>query len=392
MKKLAKIADGLVGQPMFNLLAKAQEMERAGRRIIHFEIGDPNFNSPPHVKEAAKRAIDDNLTHYTNSMGMLECREAVADYVECNWGFRPSIDQILICSANAVIDFVARCVVNPGEEIMHPDPGFPTYSSVITYNGMVSVGVCLDEKNDFRMNPGDVRRKITDKTRLLIINTPQNPTGSVMTREEVLEMANIAELNDIYLLSDEVYSAITYGKMHYSPIIIDQCKERSILLGGLSKIYSMSGWRIGYAVGPEKLIEKMGLLLQTIFSCTPAFIQLGGKAALLGDQTFLDKRFEELKTRRDVLIKGLNSLPGISCVVPEGSFYAFPNIRGTGMTSDEYSSRLLRDGGVCVLPGNCFGEFGEGFVRLSYASTPLEIIEEALEKMRKFHAENHIDV
>lgn len=388
MRKFAEITDGLVGQPMFHLLAKAQEMEKAGREIIHFEIGDPDFDSPDHVKEAAKKAIDENLTHYTHSMGMLECREAVADYVEHNWGFRPSINQILICPANAVIDFVTRCVVNPGEEVIHPDPGFPTYSSVIAYNKMISVGVGLNEKNDFRMNPDDVSRKISEKTRLLIINTPQNPTGSVMTKEEVLEIAKIAELNDIFLLSDEVYSAITYGKTHYSPTIRDQCRERSILLGGLSKIYSMSGWRIGYAVGPEKLIEKMGLLLQTIISCMPAFVQLGGKAALSGDQTYLDERFETLKHRRNALIKGLNNLPGMNCIMPEGSFYAFPNIDGTGMTSEEYSLKLLHDSGVCVLPGNCFGNFGEGFVRLSYASTSLTVIKSALEKMRKFHTKS----
>jgi aspartate/methionine/tyrosine aminotransferase len=256
---------------------------------------------------------------------------------------------------------------------------------VIEYNGMVSVGTPLDEKNNFRMNPDDVSNRITKKTKLLVVNTPQNPTGAVMTKKEVFEMARIAELNNIYLLSDEVYSSITYDKIHHSPTILDQCKERSILLGSLSKIFSMSGWRLGYAVGPKKLIEKMGLLLQTILSCLPAFVQLGGVAALSGDQTFLAERFKELKHRRDLLVNGLNDIPGMSCVLPEGSFYAFPNICGSGMTSDEYSRKLLQDSGVCVLSGNCFGKFGEGYVRLSYGSTTIEMIEKSLHKINNFH-------
>lgn len=387
MKRLAKITDGLIGQPMFNLLVKAQEMERSGRRIIHFEIGDPNFNSPLYAIEALKKALDANLTHYTDSMGIIEFREAICDYTELNWGFKPSINQVLVCPANAIIDFASRCVLNPGEEAIYPDPGFPTYYSVLNYNGMIPVEAPLKEENDFRMNPDDVRRRVTNKTRLFIINTPQNPTGSVMTKEEILEMAKIAEERGIYLLSDEVYSRITYGKTHYSPSIVDQCKERTILLNSLSKVYAMSGWRLGYAIGPENLIRKMGLLLQTIISCMPAFTQLGARAALLGDQKLVAERNEVLRERRDVLVKGLNSLPGISCLVPQGSLYAFPNIRNSGMTSDEYSKKLLQEVGVCILPGNCFGEFGEGYVRLCYASTPVKMIKEALGEMKKFHKE-----
>jgi len=368
---------------MFGLLAKAKEIERAGRRIIHFEIGDPNFDSPIHAVEAAKKALDDNLTHYTNSMGMIEFREAATEYTELNWGFRPSVNQILICPANAVIDFVARCVVNPGEEVIYPDPGFPTYHSVINYNGMSPVGIQLREENSFRMNPDDIRSRITDKTRLIIINTPQNPTGAVMTEEEVLEVARIAEEYNLYLLSDEVYARIVYDKKHFSPSVVDKCRERTILLFSLSKVYSMSGWRLGYAVGPEKLIQKMGLLLETIISCLPAFTQLGGQITLSGDHEFLTERNRILRERRDLLIDGLNSLPGVSCVVPDGSFYAFANIKGTGLSGDEFSDMMLKEVGVCVLPGNCFGKFGEEYVRLCYASTEVEVIAEALDKMRE---------
>lgn len=385
MKSLSKITDSLIGQPMFNLLARAQEMERAGKRVIHFEIGDPNFNSPSQAIEAAKKALDANLTHYTNSMGLQEFRQAVADYTKLNMGFKPSLKQILVCPANAVIDFVARCTVNPGEEVIYPDPGFPTYYSVINYNGMIPVPVQLREENSFRMSPEDVRQKITNKTKLIIINTPQNPTGSIMTREEVLEMAEVAKKYDIYLLSDEVYSKITYGEIYYSPSIVDQCRERTIILGSLSKIYAMSGWRLGYAIGPEKLIQKMGLLLETIISCLPAFTQLGGRAALRGGQKFLTERNKKLQERRDFLIKGLNNLSGVSAIMPDGSFYAFPNIKKTGLSSDEYSKKLLEEIGVCVVPGNCFGKFGEGYSRFCYASTSIEMIEEALAKMKNFH-------
>ena len=371
--KLADITRGLTGQPMFSLLAQAEEMERSGREIIHFEIGDPNFVSPSHVKDAAKMAIDKNLTHYTNSMGILECREAVVDYVNDNLGFRPSIEQILICPANAIIDFVVRCVVNPGEEIIHPDPGFPTYSSVIEYNGMVSVGAPLEEKNNFRMNPDDVSERITKKTKLLVVNTPQNPTGAVMTRKEVFEMARIAELNNLYLLSDEVYSAITYDKTHHSPTKLDQCKERSILLGSLSKNFSMSGWRLGYAVGPKKLIEKMGLLLETTSSCVSPFIQRGGIEALLGKQNKIYEMVDEYRKRRDVMIKGLNSLPGISCFKPKGAFYAFPNIIETGYSSQQFTELVLEKAGVAVTPGPIFGNYGEGFVRLCYVNSIVNI-------------------
>lgn len=383
MRKLSKIADGLIGQPMFHILARAQELERAGKKIIHFEIGDPNFHSPVHAVSAAKKALDANLTHYTNSMGIREFREAVSQHTELNLGFRPSIEQILICPANAVIDFVTRCVADPGDEIIYPDPGFSTYYSVINYNRMAPVGIPLREENDFHMLADEIRKKITDKTKLIIINSPNNPTGSVLNEKEILEIAEIAEEHDIYLLSDEVYMKIIYDKSHFSPSVIDRCKERTIILNSLSKAYAMSGWRLGYAIGPVKLVEKLGLLLQTIISCLPAFTQHGGIAAILGDQQILTQRAKKLRERRDLLVGGLNRLSGISCVVPEGAFYAFPNIRDTGLTSDEFCKRMLEEAGVCMVSGNSFGKYGEGFVRLCYASTEMEVIEEALNKMEK---------
>jgi len=386
MGALSKVAQGLIGQPMFGLLAKSRKMEAEGKRVVHFEIGDPNFRSPFEAVEAAKAALDAGMTHYTDSMGTREFREAIQNYVEADCGFRPLLGQILICPANAIIDFTARCLVNPGEEVIYPDPGFPTYHSVINYNGMVPVAVPLRTENGFRMNPDDVRGRITNKTRLIIINTPHNPTGAVMSKEEILDIARVAEQRDIHLLSDEVYAKIVYDGKHYSPCVLDQCRERTIVLGSLSKMYSMSGWRLGYAIGPEELIAKMGLLLQTIMSCLPAFTQAGGVAALRADNRALSDGISTLRKRRDVLIRGLNKLPGISCIMPEGAFYAFADITGTNMSSDEYSECLLNETGVCVLPGTCFGRFGQGYVRLCYASTTTEAIEEALKKMGEFHA------
>jgi len=386
MRSLSRIARGLIGQPMFGLLAKSRKMEEEGRRIIHFEIGDPNSPSPIVAINAAKAALDAGMTHYTDSMGTYKFREAIQHYVKSNYGFRASLSQILVCPANAIIDFTARCLVNPGEEVIYPDPGFPTYYSVINYNGMKPVGISLREENKFRMSPDDIRSSITSKTRLIIINSPHNPTGSVMSKQEVLEVARIVKEYDIYLLSDEVYAKIIYGGEHYSPSIVDRCEERTILLSSLSKAYSMSGWRLGFAVGPEELIQKMNLLLQTVMSCLPAFTQAGGAAVLGADDGFLSDSVHRLCQRRDVLVEGLNRLRGVSCVMPDGAFYAFANITGTDMSSDEYSESLLNETGVCVLPGSCFGDFGHGYVRLCYASTTVTMIEEALEKMKQFHA------
>lgn len=385
MRSLSRTAQGLIGQPMFGLLAKARSMEAEGRRIIHFEIGDPSSPSPTVAIEAAKTALDAGMTHYTDSMGTRQFREAIQDYIESNYGFRPSLDQILVCPANAIIDFAARCLVNPREEVIYPDPGFPTYYSVINYNGMVPVPVALKEENKFRMSPDDVRSSVTDRTRLIIINTPHNPTGAVMSRDEVLEVAHIAQEHDIPLLSDEVYAKAIYDGKHHSPSVVDRCEERTIILNSLSKVYSMSGWRLGYAVAPVKLAQKMGLLLQTILSCLPAFTQAGGAAALHVANESHSDNLDELRKRRNVLVEGLNSVPGVSCIVPDGAFYAFADITRTGMTSDEYSEWLLKKTGVCVLPGSCFGDSGHGYIRLCYASVTVPLIEEAVQKMRRFH-------
>jgi len=370
---------------MFELMAQARELAQTGKKIIHFEIGDPNFDSPQATKDAAKVALDQNLTHYTESPGIPAFLQALTEYIATHYEFAPDLDQVMVCPANALIDFVCRCLVNPGEEIILPDPGFPTYYSAIAYNGFIPVGVKLLESNDFRLNPDDVEKKITDKTRLIIINSSQNPTGSVMTADEIEHIYRIAEKHDLYLLSDEVYSRIIYDVTFHSPSKFDQCRQRTILLKSLSKVFAMSGWRLGYAVAPPPIIEKLYLLLQTILSCLPHFTQLGGIAALESPPEFFENNMRQLRQRRDALTEGFNAIPGISCVIPRGAFYAFPNITATGLSSDEYCHQLLHQTGICALPGNCFGAHGQGYIRLSYGSVTVAEIEESLQKISRFH-------
>lgn len=382
MKSLAKITDGLIGQPMFKLLTKVKQMEQKGRDIIHFEIGDSDFRAHQHIVEATKEALDNDQTHYVESMGITELREAICDYTEQTLNFRPEMEQVVVIPANGIIDFVIRCVANPGDEVICPDPGFSTYIAVTNYIGIKRVGIPLREENSFHMGANEIRKRITNKTRLIIINSPQNPTGAVMTKEEIEEIALVAEEHDIYLLSDEIYSRVIYDKVHYSPSILDKCLERTIILNGFAKSFSMPGWRLGYAIGPHEVIKKMGLLFQTIYSCTPPFVQYGGISALKGNQEVIEKRIQLYKSLRDLIVRKLNGIPGVSCLVPDGACYVFPNIKKTGINSVEFADFVLEKAGVALLPGTCFGECGEGYVRLCYTRRP-EIVEKGCERIKK---------
>ena len=263
--KFSDVANNLTGQPMFALLSKARDMEGGIRKVIHFEIGDPNFFSPNCAIDAIKDALDGHYTHYVNSRGKIEFREAIANYTNRQLGFKPDLEQIIACPANALIDFIFRCLVNPGEEIICPNPGFPTYYSSIKYNGMICKGAVLEEKNNFSMTYDSVLKCVTDKTKLIVINTPNNPTGSVVAKDEIIKIFNLAEEREIYILSDEVYSTILYDKLHYSPCVLDQCKKRVIMLNSLSKSFSMSGWRLGYSIAPVEISDKIGYLFKQYY-------------------------------------------------------------------------------------------------------------------------------
>ncbi len=376
--RLTKFAEDLQGQPMFKVLEKVQELQRQGKDVIHFEIGDPDFDTPKNITDAAIQALKDGKTHYAPSIGIKELREAVCKTTLKSRGYEPSLNQVLVApGGNILIYYAVRCLVNPGDEVIVPDPGFPTYYSVIQSCGAVAVRVPLKEENEFRMSPQDVRARITDKTRLIILNSPQNPTGSVMTPEEIEEMAKIAEEFDIFLFSDEIYSRMMFDEQvkFSSPGYLDKCKERTIIANGFSKAFAMTGWRIGVAIGPEDVIAKMALLLQTTSSCVPPFIQYAALEAINGDQTEVRKMIQEYKERRDILVDGLNDINGISCLKPGGAIYVFPNITGTGMTSEEFSDFMLKEANVALLPGTNFGEYGEGYIRMCYVNSKENIIE-----------------
>ena len=374
----------LEGQPMFKVLAFVQELERQGHDIVHFEIGDPDFDTPTNITKSAIASLEGGETHYTSSMGLTEFREAAIWTTSKTRGFSPHIDQVLVTpGANITIYYAIRCLVNPGDEIIVPDPGFPSYYSAIKFCAAVPVLVPLHEKNAFRMDPEDVRKKITSRTRMIIMNSPQNPTGSVMKSEEIDRMADIAEEYGVFLFSDEVYSRMIFEEedTFYSPSIKDYCLERTIVANGFSKAFAMTGWRLGVVIGPKDVIDKMGLLLQTTSSCVSPFIQRAGIEAIKGNQTEVRGMMKEYRSRRDLLVECLNRIPGISCILPGVAFSIFPNINETGLSSNEFSDFMLTEAGVALLPGTNFGPSGEGYVRLCY-SISRKKIRDGLERIK----------
>ncbi len=358
------------GAGIFKVLAKAKALEREGKEILHFEIGQPDQKTPEHIKQAAKDALDANFTGYVPSSGIQELKEAIRDEITETRGFTPSLDQILVLpGANSGVYFALRAVIdNSSQEIIYPNPGFPTYGSVVSYLGVGDVPIQVKEENEFRLNPDDIETHLTPNTQALILNSPQNPTGSVMKKSEIQRIAELAEEQNFYVLTDEIYSKMTYDEEFYSCSIKDECKERTLLLDGFSKSYSMTGWRLGWIIAPEKIVDRMNLLISMGVSCTTSFVQKGGIAALKGPQDSIHTNMKEYRARRDTIVKGLNEVKGFSCLTPQGAFYVFPNIRKTGMSSQQCADYLLSKGIAC-LPGTIFGKNGEGYLRFSYATS-----------------------
>jgi len=383
MKLLSSVASNIDGQPMFKYLDRARALEAQGRSLIHMEIGEPDFDTPKNVTWAAVQSLAAGETHYGSSFGMMEFREAIQFATERSRGFRPSIDQILVTpGANIAIFYAVYCLVDPGYEVIVPDPGFSTYYSNIKMCGAVPVRVSLKMENQFRMDPDDIEAAITDRTRLILINSPHNPTGSVLTTDEIKRIYEIAKKYDIYLYSDEIYARMNYDPVGFSsPSIYDHCKEHVIVSNGFSKSFAMTGWRLGTLIGPPPVVERMAALLQTTSSCVSPFIQRAGIEAIKGSQETVDSMMEEYRVRRNILVEGLNKIKGINCLLPEGAFYVFPNIEATGMSSDQVVE-LLMDHGVVTLPGHCFGLYGEGYIRLCYA-TSRDNIAVALDRIQK---------
>jgi aspartate/methionine/tyrosine aminotransferase len=341
------------------------------------------METPENIAQAGIRAIREKKTHYVPSIGILELRKAVQEEVRKTRGYLPDLEQVVITPGlKPGIFFSMLAIVNPGDEVIYPDPGYPTYGSVTSFIGAKPVPLPLLEENEFRMNPKDVKDKITDKTKLIVVNSPQNPTGSVMTKSELEEIAEIAEEHDIYIVSDEIYSKMTYETPHYTPTARDEAKERTVLLDGFSKYYAMTGWRLGYMVVPSEMAARLQDFLVSAVSCTAEFTQWAGVEALTGDQSFIAEMMTRFKKKRDRIVKGLNSIPGFKCQLPKGAFYAFPNIKETGMSSQQCADHLLYEAGVAALPGTAFGPYGEGYLRFSYATT-LENIDVAIERIKE---------
>ena len=372
------------GAGIFEVLSKAKKLEREGKTILHFEIGQPDFPTFDWIKEAAKAALDNNFTGYVAAAGILELRQAIQSEIEATRGFKPTIEQILVTpGANPGIYFTMRSIItHHTDEVIYSDPSFPTYGAVLNYLGCKQKPIRLKEENEFRLDPEDIEANLTKNTKLVIINSPMNPTGSVMTPEEIDEVAELSEKHNFYLLTDEIYSKMTYDQVFHTPSARDKAKERTVILDGFSKAYNMTGWRLGYAIGPEKIIDRMGLLISTTVSCVSSFVQKGGVAAINGPQTELKRNMEAFRKRRDAIVKGLNEVPGFSCLTPQGAFYAFPNITRTGKTSKELADFLLTEAGVACLPGTIFGKHGEGYLRFSYA-TSVETINKAIDQIKE---------
>jgi len=368
----------------FEVLARAKAMEAAGAKVIHLEIGEPDFPTAPHIVEAAVEALRAGQTHYVPAPGVPPLREAVADFLERTGRMREaSPDGVIVTpGAKPIMFFTILALCGEGDEVLYPDPSFPMYESITQFAGAVGVPIPLRERNGFRIDTDELERLVTERSKLLIINSPHNPCGSSLSRADCEAIADIAQRHDLIVLADEVYWAIRYGQEpHASVLDVDGMAERTILLDGWSKTFAMTGWRLGFGVFPPALVEPVTRLLINSVSCTSAFSQYAAVAALQGPWEPVEEMVEEFRRRRDVIAAGLNDIPGVSCLEPQGAFYVFPNITGTGLTSAQLQALLLQDAGVAALAGTAFGAFGEGFLRFSYANS-VENIRAALEAIR----------
>jgi aspartate aminotransferase len=378
---LARSLERLGTETAFEMLARATALEAQGRRIIHLEIGEPDFPTPQHVVEAGAKALRDGHTHYCPAPGLPVLREACAEHLSRHRGLSIDPARVLITpGAKPFLFFGVLATCDPGDEVVYPNPGFPIYESVIRWAGATPVPLPLVEERGFAFSADDLAARLSPRTKLVILNSPANPTGGIVDHTLNAEIAGLFAAHDCWLLSDEVYSELLYDGEHDTIAAHEGLLDRTILLDGFSKTFAMTGWRLGYAALPVPLVEPITRLIINSVSCTAPAVQLAGLAALQGPRTDLDAMRAEFRRRRDVVVPGLNALPGVSCVTPRGAFYAFPNITGTGLGAGALAERLLLDAGVAVLSGTAFGEYGEGYLRLSYANS-LERIEEALSLM-----------
>ena len=374
----------------FEVLVKARALEAKGKDVVHLEIGEPDFDTPRHIIEAAKEALDQGYTHYGPSAGLPELREAIAHDAGRRRGIALRPEQVVVTpGAKPIMFYVLLALAQPGDEVIYPNPGFPIYESVIRFVGARPVPIPLREERQFSLDVNELRDLISERTRLIIINSPQNPTGGVLPAEDLQAIAEITVHHGVPVLADEIYSRMVYEGEAQSIMVYDGMADLGIILDGFSKTYAMTGWRLGYGVMPEPLAVHVTRLMTNSNSCTAAFTQRAALAALHGPQEPVDTMMAEFRRRRDVFVEGLNTVPGLHCTMPKGAFYAFPNISEVSASSQEFANYLLQEGGVAALAGKDFGTYGEGYVRFSYANSltnlrkALERIADCVEKFKR---------
>jgi Aspartate/tyrosine/aromatic aminotransferase len=379
--KLARRMQRLGTETAFEVLGRARALEAQGRDIVHLEIGEPDFDTPENVIGAGVNALKSGWTHYGPSAGLPAFREAIADYVGRTRNVKVSPEEVVVVpGGKPIIFFTILALIDEGDEVIFPDPGFPIYESMTNFLGARAVPVHLREDREFRMDVNELAGKITDRTKLIIINSPHNPTGGVLEEKDIRDLARAIGDRDIMVLSDEIYSRLIFEGKHFSLMSIPEMRDRTVVLDGFSKTYAMTGWRLGYGVMRADLAAHVSRLMTNSNSCTASFTQIAGVEALRGEQSSVDRMLEEFRRRREVMVKSLNAIKGFHCLKPHGAFYVFPNIQGTGWTSKKLADALLEEAGVACLSGTSFGSFGEGYIRLSIANS-IENIEKALERI-----------
>jgi aspartate/methionine/tyrosine aminotransferase len=385
--KLADRMQRIGVESAFEVLVRARALEAKGRSVIHLEIGEPDFPTPPHIVEAAKKALDDGWTHYGPTQGFPELREAVAAEINRTRRIQVGPEHVsIVPGGKPIMFFSMMALLEPGDEVIYPNPGFPIYESMIRTLGATPVPMPLEEDRGFSFDLDMLRDKLTPRTKMVVLNSPQNPTGGVIAGDEIRQMAEMLRDRDLIVLSDEIYARIHYG--NEPPVSIASFPgmlEKTIILDGFSKTYAMTGWRMGYGVMPIWLVDAVTKLMVNSNSCTASFTQRAGIAALTGPQDAVARMVAELRRRRDAFCQGLNSIPGFKCTLPGGAFYAFANVRETGMGSKELADFLMQEAGVACLDGRAFGEYGEGYIRFSYANS-LENLMEAVARMQRVSA------
>jgi aspartate/methionine/tyrosine aminotransferase len=382
--RLAKRMSRLGTETAFEVLVKARALEAKGRDIVHLEIGEPDFDTPGNIVEAAVDALHKGFTHYGPSAGLPLLREAIAEDVSSSRGIKVSSEEVVVVpGGKPIIFFTILALCDEGDEVIYPNPGFPIYESMINFVGAKAVPIKLREELDFRLDVNELKSLITDRTKLIIINSPQNPTGGVLGKQDISDIAAAIGDRDIMVMSDEIYSRLLFEGKHHSIAAIEDMRERTIILDGFSKTYAMTGWRMGYGVMRPDLAQHVARLMTNSNSCTASFTQVAGVEALRGDQSSVDKMNKEFMRRRDYFAERVSKIKGFSCNVPKGAFYMFPNIMKTGWPSKKLADALLEEAGVAALSGTAFGAFGEGYLRFSIANS-MDNIKKALDRVEEW--------